>query len=56
MILLPLDLKSLTNWLGYTWDTENGNIFVKEEGIQKLEKCFTYALCQVEKGKNLISC
>ena len=44
------------DWLGYTWDTENGIIFVKEERIQKLEKCFTYALCQVEKGKDLISC
>jgi hypothetical protein len=22
------------DWLGYTWDTENGNIFVKEEGIR----------------------
>ena len=32
------------DWLGYTWDTENGIIFVKEERIQKLEKCFTYAL------------
>jgi hypothetical protein len=40
-------------WLGYSWDTENGIIFVKEERIQKLEKCFTYALCQVEKGKIL---
>jgi hypothetical protein len=36
-------------FLGY----ENGIIFVKEERIQKLEKCFTYALCQVEKGKIL---
>jgi hypothetical protein len=44
------------DWLGYSWDTENGIIFVKEERIQKLEKCFTYALCQVENGKNLISC
>ena len=41
------------DWLGYTWDTENGIIFVKEERIQKLEKCFTYALCQVEQGKIL---
>ena len=41
------------DWLGYSWDTENGIIFVKEERIQKLEKCFTYALCQVEKGKIL---
>jgi hypothetical protein len=41
------------DWLGYSWDTENGIIFVKEQRIQKLEKCFTYALCQVEKGKIL---
>jgi hypothetical protein len=39
------------DWLGYTWDTENGIIFVKEERIQKLEKCLTYALCQAEKGQ-----
>ena len=41
------------DWLGYTWDTENGIIFVKKERIQKLEKCLTYALRQVEKGKIL---
>ena len=41
------------DWLGYTWDTENGIIFVKEERIQKLEKCLTYALCQMKKGKIL---
>jgi hypothetical protein len=34
----------------FCWDIENGIIFVKEERIQKLEKCLTYALCQVEKG------
>ena len=41
------------DWLGYSWDTKNGIIFVKEERIQKLAKYFTYALCQVEKGKIL---
>ena len=35
------------DWLGYTSD------FVKEERIQKLEKCLSYALCQIEKGKIL---
>ena len=33
------------DWLGYTWDTVNGLIFVKEERIQNLEKC--------EKGKKV---
>ena len=43
------------DWLGYTWDTENGIIFVKEERIQKLEKCLTCALCQVQKGQDSVS-
>ena len=42
------------DWLGYTWDTKNCIISVKEERIQKLEKCLSYALCQVEKGKILL--
>jgi uncharacterized protein with PIN domain len=33
------------DWLGYTWDTVNGLIIVKEEIIQNLEKC--------EKGKKM---
>jgi len=37
----------------FCWDTENGLTFVKEEGIQKLEKCLSYALYQVEKGIHL---
>ena len=43
------------DWLGYTWDTVNGLIFVKEERIQNLEKCLTYALCQVEREKQIWS-
>jgi hypothetical protein len=36
-----------------TWDTEYDLIFVKEDRIQKLEKCLVYPLCQVNKGKVL---
>jgi hypothetical protein len=41
--------------LAYTWNTENGIIFVNDERIPKLEKCLTYALCQVEKGRIFVS-
>jgi len=43
------------DWLGYTWNTVNGLIFVKEERIQNLEKYLTYALCHVEKRKKNVS-
>ncbi|XP_063404378.1 uncharacterized protein LOC134687850 [Mytilus trossulus] len=41
------------DWLGFTWDIKNGNIFVKEDRIEKLEKYLNFVLFQVTNGKIL---
>jgi hypothetical protein len=49
-VLRKLEYEVTLSEIRFCWDTENGIIFFKEGRIQKLEKCLTYPLCQVEKG------